>query len=124
MIPNGNELRTKSGVALNCALYGVKTNNEYWEHACEAFHKKATGQSVSGTVEKVVQGISKVTLFVGLESVQEALIKTASARLTQKEKAPTKGNYADWKKAQENAKLTRKNMWKYGDVGSDNEDDY
>lgn len=55
--------------------------------------------------------------------LNESLVKDAVARLTRKENKPSApADYAAWQKAQADAKRSRNKMWRYGDVGSDDED--
>ncbi|CAD7961464.1 unnamed protein product [Amoebophrya sp. A120] len=121
-IPAGSSLLTTPGVAMHCALYGVRTNDEYWEQACETFFKCTEKKTVNGSIEKSAGGQSYCVLFASGICVNEALVKDAVARLTKKESKPLSVDYNQWKKAETEAKRGRAKMWRYGDVGSDDED--
>eukprot|EP00392_Amoebophrya_sp_AT5.2_P007904 g7923.t1 len=128
-LPVGNSLATAPATAKHCALYGVKTNLRFWEDACESFFKKTDKKAVNGTRISTIEGSSgagqnSVVLFLsnGI-CLNESLLKDAVARLTRKENKPSApADYAAWQKSQADAKRSRNKMWRYGDVGSDDED--
>jgi len=59
-IPAGHELLTFPPCAMKCGLYGVKTNDDFWEQAAEKFFHATKGM-VHCLVEKIVDGASMVT---------------------------------------------------------------
>ena len=121
-LPPGHPLVTAKPVAEHCALYGVKTADEWWESACETFFNFTSGKPVEGTIENAYDGVKKCTLFARGECIQEHLVKEGVCRLTRKEKKPSRGEYKKWEVAQTTAKRSRTKLWRYGDVGSDDED--
>ncbi|CAD7971719.1 unnamed protein product [Amoebophrya sp. A25] len=121
-IQAGSSLLSTPAVAQHCGLYGIKTNDEFWEDACGSFFKKTDGKTVSGTIEIAHGGVQYVTLFVAGACVNEALVKDSVARLTRKQNKPSNIDYATWKAAETAAKRTRAKLWRYGDVGSDDEE--
>merc|ERR1719296_311145 len=114
-----------SPAVTKCGLYGVKTIDEYWESACQKFFAMSDGKQLSGTIEKVWDGVNKVVLCTSDgKCINEKLISEAVARLTKKEGKPSGLgiNYDDWKKGEQLARHKHIGIWRYGDVGSDDDD--
>merc|ERR1712194_73841 len=135
----GSKLLTEPPACVRCGLYGVRTSNDVWTEACEAFFAlSGKGKTtLTGSVEVVEYdrsapvGVPNQIRKLVLKSpngdcLNEQLVKESWARLTRREATFSIAagiNYANWKQTEKDCSKKRLRLWRHGCPDSDEDED-